>query len=192
MFSAVARVFRTPDLRRKMLVHSRHHRALPARLVHPGAVRRLPQRAGLPQQSARATTTCYGLVNLFCGGALLQLSVFALGIMPYITATIIVQLLRVVIPRFETLYKEGQSGQAKLTQYTRYLTIALGDPAVDDAHHGRPQRSAVQRLHPCDAHPERRLVRILLMVITMTAGTGLIMWSASSSPSAASATACRS
>ena len=68
----------------------------------------------------------YELVNLFSGGALLKLSIFALGIMPYITASIIVQLLRVVIPHFETLYKEGQAGQAKLTQYTRYLTIALG------------------------------------------------------------------
>ena len=64
-------------------------------------------------------------MNLFSGGALLQLSVFALGIMPYITASIIVQLLVVVIPRFEQLKKEGQSGQNKLTQYTRYLTIAL-------------------------------------------------------------------
>src|SRR5699024_3113198 len=61
----------------------------------------------------------------FSGGALLQLSIFALGIMPYITASIIVQLLRVVIPRFESLHKEGASGQAKLTQYTRYLTIGL-------------------------------------------------------------------
>ena len=66
-----------------------------------------------------------GLVNLFSGGALLQLSIFALGIMPYITASIIVQLLTVVIPRFEALKKEGQAGQAKLTQYTRYLTIGL-------------------------------------------------------------------
>src|SRR5205823_11100026 len=67
----------------------------------------------------------YGLVNLFSGGALLQLSVFALGIMPYITSSIIIQLLVVVIPRLETLKEQGQSGQAKLTQYTRYLTVAL-------------------------------------------------------------------
>ena len=67
----------------------------------------------------------YNLVNLFSGGALLQLSIFALGIMPYITASIIVQLLTVVIPRFETLKKEGQAGTAKLTQYTRYLTVGL-------------------------------------------------------------------
>src|SRR3712207_5641087 len=67
----------------------------------------------------------YGLINLFSGGALLQLTVFALGIMPYITASIILQLLVVVIPRLETLKKEGQAGQAKITQYTRYLTLAL-------------------------------------------------------------------
>ena len=65
------------------------------------------------------------LANLFSGGALLQLSVFALGIMPYITASIIVQLLTVVIPRFEALKKEGQAGTTKMTQYTRYLTIGL-------------------------------------------------------------------
>ena len=67
----------------------------------------------------------YSLINLFSGGALLQLSVFAVGVMPYITASIIVQLLTVVIPRFEQLRKEGQAGQAKMTQYTRYLAVAL-------------------------------------------------------------------
>src|SRR5256885_3883534 len=67
----------------------------------------------------------YSLINLFSGGALLKLSVFALGIMPYITASIIIQLLTVVIPRFEVLKKEGQSGQGKLTQYTRHLTRGL-------------------------------------------------------------------
>src|SRR5690625_8046549 len=61
-----------------------------------------------------------GMVNMFSGGALMQLSVFSLGVMPYITASIIMQLLRVVIPRFEDLHKEGQAGTAKLTQYTRY------------------------------------------------------------------------
>src|SRR3954454_2828913 len=74
---------------------------------------------------ASKNSSIYGLVNLFSGGALLQLSVFALGIMPYITSSIIIQLLIVVIPRLERLKEQGQSGQAKLTQYTRYLTIAL-------------------------------------------------------------------
>ena len=73
----------------------------------------------------RSQENFIGLVNLFSGGAMLQLSIFALGVMPYITASIVVQLLRVVIPRFEALHKEGQSGEAKLTQYTRYLTIGL-------------------------------------------------------------------
>src|ERR1700712_3892252 len=67
----------------------------------------------------------YGLINLFSGGALLKLTIFALGIMPYITASIILQLLTVVIPRLETLKKEGQAGTAKITQYTRYLTLGL-------------------------------------------------------------------
>src|SRR5687767_15843241 len=67
----------------------------------------------------------YGLINLFSGGALLQLTIFALGIMPYITASIILHLLVVVIPRLEALKKEGQAGQTKITQYTRYLTLGL-------------------------------------------------------------------
>src|SRR5204862_5659417 len=67
----------------------------------------------------------YSLTNLFSGGALLQLTIFALGIMPYITASIILQLLVVVIPRLEMLKQEGQAGQAKITQYTRYLTLGL-------------------------------------------------------------------
>src|SRR5256886_14770203 len=78
---------------------------------------------GLAKQGDNGVFT---LLNLFSGGALLQLSVFALGIMPYITSSIILQLLTVVIPRFEQLRKEGQSGQAKITQYTRFL--ALGPP----------------------------------------------------------------
>src|SRR5690606_28580148 len=81
--------------------------------------------ACLDSNAGQGTAGLYDMINLFSGGALLQLSIFALGIMPYITASIITQLLRVVIPHFETLHKEGQAGQAKLTQYTRYLTIGL-------------------------------------------------------------------
>src|SRR4051794_41433954 len=79
----------------------------------------------LKQATSGDTQGLYSLINLFSGGALLHLSVFALGIMPYITASIILQLLTVVIPRLEQLRKEGQSGQAKITQYTRYLTLGL-------------------------------------------------------------------
>ncbi|MGB4136554.1 MAG: preprotein translocase subunit SecY, partial [Microbacterium sp.] len=124
MFSAIARIIRTPDLRRKIgftlaiIALYRLGSNVPAPFVNfPNVEQCLADNAG--------TEGLLGLVNLFSGGALLKLSIFALGVMPYITATIIVQLLRVVIPHFETLYKEGQAGQTKLTQYTRYLTIAL-------------------------------------------------------------------
>src|SRR6476619_7045635 len=66
-----------------------------------------------------------GFLNLFSGGSLQRLSLFALGIMPYITASIILQLLTVVVPSLERLQKEGEVGQQKITQYTRYLTVAL-------------------------------------------------------------------
>src|SRR2546430_9068854 len=126
MLTAFLRAFRTPDLRRKLLF-----------TVFIVAVFRLGSARPTPGVSESAVHACIGLasksggnvfalVNLFSGGALLKLSVFALGIMPYITASIILQLLAVVIPRLETLRKEGQAGQAKITQYTRYLTLGLG------------------------------------------------------------------
>ncbi|MGO2665314.1 preprotein translocase subunit SecY, partial [Mycetocola reblochoni] len=113
------------------------------------------------------------------GGALLQLSIFALGIMPYITASIITQLLRVVIPHFETLHKEGQSGQAKLTQYTRYLTIFLGvlqsTTLITVARSG--QLFGASGTAECtQLLTDDSWYSLLLIVITMTAGTGLIMW----------------
>jgi len=118
----------------------------------------------------------FALLNLFSGGALLQLSIFALGIMPYITSSIIIQLLTVVIPRFEELKKEGQSGTARLTQYTRYLTIGLAvlqsttyvSLARDNTIFGSVSCPPVV--------PHANLQTILLMIVTMTAGTGVIMW----------------
>ncbi|AZS35865.1 Protein translocase subunit SecY [Microbacterium lemovicicum] len=178
MFSAIARVFRTPDLRRKI--------AFTLAII---AIYRLGAHVPSPfvdfpnvQSCLAASSGTEGLlslVNLFSGGALLQLSIFALGVMPYITATIIVQLLRVVIPHFETLYKEGQAGQARLTQYTRYLTIALAllqsTTLVTVARSGQ--------LFGNTGIPECTNLLTndvwwaqLLMIITMTAGTGLIMW----------------
>jgi preprotein translocase subunit SecY len=119
----------------------------------------------------------YQLVNLFSGGALLKLSVFALGIMPYITASIILQLLAVVIPRLETLRQEGQSGQNKITQYTRYLTVGLAilqsTGIVALARSGKLfqgvncTRSLV---------PNHSIFTVTTMVICMTAGTAVIMW----------------
>ena len=180
MFSAIGRIFRTPDLRRKLaftlgiVVIFRLGSFIPSPFVDFSNV----QTCLAANQN---TSGLYELVNLFSGGALLQLSIFALGIMPYITASIIIQLLRVVIPHFEALHKEGQAGQSKLTQYTRYLTIALGilqsttliTVARSGALFGNSSEPACAQLLTNEAW-----YAILLMVITMTAGTGLIMWMA--------------
>jgi preprotein translocase subunit SecY len=175
LFSAVIRAFRTPDLRNKLLFTLfivaifRLGSFIPAPFVNYGNVQQC-------LAATQSTSGLYELVNLFSGGALLQLSIFALGIMPYITASIITQLLRVVIPRFETLYKEGQSGQAQLTQYTRYLTIALGilqsTTLIAVARQGALFGASCTSQILTDTSP----IAIVLMVLTMTAGTGLIMW----------------
>lgn len=174
MLGAFVRAFRTPDLRRKLLftigimVVFRIGSFLPTPGVSYPNVQQCIDEMGTGND-------LLGLVNLFSGGALLQLSVFALGIMPYITASIIVQLLRVVIPKFEELHKEGQAGTAKLTQYTRYLTIALAilqsTTVITIARSG-------QLFQGCsvDIIPDSSWAAIVIMVITMTAGTGLIMW----------------
>src|SRR5699024_7541605 len=108
-------------------------------------------------------------------GALLQLSIFATGVMPYITASIIMQLLRVVIPRFDELKKEGQQGEAKLTQYTRYLTVALAllqaTGVVAMANRGQLFQGCTQPVIPDDS-----VFSVALIVLSMTAGTTLIMW----------------
>ncbi|MCU1552447.1 MAG: preprotein translocase subunit SecY [Glaciihabitans sp.] len=179
MFRAVARIFRTPDLRRKIgftlliIALFRLGSFIPAPFVDFGHVQTC-------LQANSNTSGLYELVNLFSGGALLQLSIFALGIMPYITASIIVQLLRVVIPHFDTLYKEGQSGQAKLTQYTRYLTIGLGilqsTTLITVARSGALFGTSSGTPECSELITDDSWYSILLMVITMTAGTGIIMW----------------
>ena len=176
MLSAFVRAFKTPDLRRKLLFSLAIMALfrLGSFVLTPGVDYGNVQTCLDPAQSGDSNDLL-GLVNLFSGGALLQLSVFALGIMPYITASIIVQLLTVVIPRFETLKKEGQSGTAKLTQYTRYLTIGLA--ILQSTTYVAVARSG--NLFPNCAVPiipDDSLVVIGLMVLTMTAGTGLIMW----------------
>jgi preprotein translocase subunit SecY len=178
VLSAFARAFRTPDLRRKLLFTMaimalfRLGSFVPTPGVDYGAVQDC-----IDQVSANDTANnLYQLVNLFSGGALLQLSVFALGIMPYITASIIVQLLTVVIPRFEELKKEGQTGTAKLTQYTRYLTIGLAVLQSTTLVAIARNPGGLFAGCPADLVPSNSLATIMLMVITMTAGTGLIMW----------------
>ena len=124
-----------------------------------------------------ASENFIGLVNLFSGGAMLQLSIFALGVMPYITASIVIQLLRVVIPRFEALHKVGQSGEAKLTQYTRYLTIGLA--VLQSTTILVTARSGALFNYQCSqVVPDGSVWNLVVMVLIMTGGTGLIMWMA--------------
>lgn len=174
MLAAFGKAFKTPDLRRKIFFTL----SIMA-LFRFGSVIPTP---GVSYQNVQKclaqveTGGLFGLINLFSGGALLQLSVFALGIMPYITASIIVQLLTVVIPRFEALKKEGQSGSAKLTQYTRYLTIGLA--ILQSSGLVAVARTPGRLFSGCDEAiiPDTSWSRIITMVIVMTAGTSVVMW----------------
>jgi preprotein translocase subunit SecY len=176
VLSAFASAFRTPDLRKKLLFTLgiialyRLGSNVPTPNVSTANIN-----ACIEQVQSGASRDLYSLVNLFSGGALLKLAVFALGIMPYITASIIVQLLVVVIPRFEQLKKEGQSGQAKLTQYTRYLTIGL---AILQSTGIIALARNEQLFQGCDRPVlyNEDIYSLVTMVITMTAGTAVIMW----------------
>ncbi|MEO5663076.1 MAG: preprotein translocase subunit SecY [Nocardioides sp.] len=173
MLSAFANAFRTPDLRRKLLF-----------VLLIVMIFRLGSQVPTPGVNVANVQAClndvesnglYQLVNLFSGGALLQLTIFALGIMPYITASIILQLLVVVIPRLEALKKEGQSGQTKITQYTRYLTLGL---ALLQATGIVALARSGNLLQGCDRdllHSDSTAT-FLTMVMVMTAGTAVIMW----------------
>ena len=176
MFGAIGRAFRTPDLRNKLLftlgiiVLFRLGSFIPAPGIDYANVQ---QCVSNPQLNSGA----FVMINLFSGGALLKLSIFALGIMPYITASIITQLLRVVIPRFEALHKEGASGQAKLTQYTRYMTIGLAVLNATTLVTTVRTGALFGNVEGC----ENIIVRDewwaqLIIVLTLTAGTALIMW----------------
>ncbi|WP_431034258.1 preprotein translocase subunit SecY [Streptomyces sp. P6-2-1] len=176
MLTAFARAFKTPDLRKKLLF------TLGIIVIY-----RLGTHVPIPGVNYKNVQTCieqantnsglFGLVNLFSGGALLQITIFALGILPYITSSIILQLLTVVIPRLEALKKEGQSGTAKITQYTRYLTVALavlqGTGLVATARSGAIfQGCSVAG----DIVPDQSIFTTIVMVVTMTAGTATVMW----------------
>ncbi len=185
MFQAFLSAFKTPDLRKKLLftVGMIAIYRLGATIPSPGVSYHNVQ-VCINAASAGSGNGVFTLLNLFSGGALLQLSVFALGIMPYITASIILQLLTVVIPRLELLRKEGQSGQAKITQYTRYLTLGLGilqaSAFVALARSGTLLNCGSSSDNSTAIIPEVKGVPIwltlLVLVITMTAGTGVIMW----------------
>jgi preprotein translocase subunit SecY len=180
MLTAFVRAFQTPDLRKKLLITLGLIALfrLGASLPTPG----INERNVAFCSNAAATGSTAGvlaIVNLLSGQALLRLSVFALGIMPYITASIILQLLTVVIPRLETLKQEGQSGQARITQYTRYLTVGLA--LLQSTGYVELARSGTL-FNGCGAAgnnpliPNASVFTIATMVITMVAGTTVIMW----------------
>ena len=181
MLSAFLSAFRTPDLRKKLLftLGMIAIYRLGATLPSPGVSFDNVQRC-IEQAQGADSTGVFTLLNLFSGGALLQLSVFALGIMPYITASIILQLLTVVVPRLELLKKEGQSGQAKITQYTRYLTLGLAvlqsSAFVALARTGQLFGGACS-VPVIPENTELGLpLTLVTLVIVMTAGTGVVMW----------------
>nr|WP_246858179.1 preprotein translocase subunit SecY [Corynebacterium sp. sy017] len=173
--SAIIQAFKDADLRRKILISI----ALiilyrvGAQIPSPGVDYALI--SGRIRQLTEESGSVYSLINLFSGGALLQLSIFAIGVMPYITSSIIMQLLTVVVPRFEELKKEGQSGQAKMDQYTRYLTLALallqsaGIVALADREQLLGQGVRVLK-------EDAGLFDLIVLVLTMTAGAMLVMW----------------
>jgi preprotein translocase subunit SecY len=176
VFSAFASAFRTPDLRKKllftlsMIVLYRLGASIPTPNTNTHAIN-----SCIKQASQGSNANVYSLINLFSGGALLRLSAFALGILPYITASIIIQLLVVVIPRFEQLKKEGQAGQQKLTQYSRYLTIGL---AILQSTGFIALARSGQLFPQCSSGIlyKQDVFTLATMVICMTAGTGVIMW----------------
>src|SRR6266498_5397179 len=165
MFAWLANAWRVPELRRRVLFTG-----MILGLYRLGSWMPAP---GVDSQSIQdffgsggRGSSIFGLLSLFSGGALSRFSIFALGIMPYVTASIILQLLSPVMPRLEQLKKEGESGYAKINQYTRYLTVALA--GAQAAGYGY----LFKRQHILNVNTGR----LVLIVITLTAGCTLLMW----------------
>ncbi|MEX0815842.1 MAG: preprotein translocase subunit SecY [Gaiellales bacterium] len=163
MFSWLANAWRVPEIRRRVLFTAmilgiyRLGVWIPTPGVDPEAIE---------QYFSGQGGTILGLLNIFSGGALSQFALFALGIMPYVTASIILQLMTVVIPRLEQLQKEGESGYAKINQYTRYLAVALS----------ALQAMGYSYLFNRQGALELNGGRFVLIVISLTAATTLLMW----------------
>ena len=172
------RALKTPDLRKKLLFTG-------ALIVVFRFGSNLPA-PGISEQNVRycshlATSNgIFAIMNLLSGNSLLHLTVFAIGILPYITASIIVQMLTQVVPRLEALRKDGQNGQAKITQYTRYVSVGLG--VLYSAVYVQAARTGAAfsgsgcgpTSHPLIPHPTP--FTITTMMITMVSGTAVIMW----------------
>jgi preprotein translocase subunit SecY len=156
-------VAKVPELRRRLLVTLgilavyRFGSALPTPGVDPTAVGNFLHANG---------STIFGLLNLLSGSSLSRLSLFALGIVPYVTASIAVQLLTAVVPALKQLQKEGEAGYARLTQYTRYAAVALA----------AAQAAAYTYIFDREAPLHLDAGRFVIIVLTLTAGTALLMW----------------
>jgi preprotein translocase subunit SecY len=165
MFSWLTNAWRVPELRRRVIFT-----AVILALYRLGSWIPAP---GIDSQSIQTFFNTggrgqgvFGLLNTFSGSALSRFSIFALGIMPYITASIILQLLTVVVPSLEQLQKEGEAGFAKINQYTRYLTVALA----------AAQSLGYAFLFKKEGVLQANAGRLVLIVLTLTAGTALLMW----------------
>ncbi len=174
MLTRLGNIFRVPDLRNKVLftlvVIALYQ--LGANVPVPGvsfaAVQRLQHQAG--------SSGVLGFLNLFSGGALVRLAIFGLGVMPYITSSIIIQLLSTVIPKLEEWRDQGAVGQKKITQTTRYLTVALAlmqSTGLVYAFHGHDQSLLGVSI---DLIPKFSVPLAAFMVLCLTAGTAFVMW----------------
>jgi preprotein translocase subunit SecY len=163
MLSWLANAWRVPELRRRLLFTAailavyRFGSWLPAPGVDSAQIENFFNGRG---------GSLLGLLNLFSGSALSRFSIFALGIMPYVTASIILQLMTVVIPSLEQLQKEGEAGYAKINQYTRYLTVVLAAAQAAGYAYLFHHQGALP------ANPGR----LVLIIVTLTAGTVCLMW----------------
>src|ERR1700756_1803957 len=163
MFSWLANAWRVPELRRRVL--------FTAGILAVYRLRAWVPAPGIDQQAIQQYFNGAGggiltLLNLFSGSALSRFSLFALGIMPYVTASIIFQVLAVVVPSLERLQKEGEAGYAKITQYTRYATVALA----------AAQATGYAYLFDHEGALHLAAGRLVIVVLTLTAGTVLLMW----------------
>src|SRR5690348_8723879 len=181
MLSRLRNMFRVPDLRNKILFTLAIVAIYRIGCHIPVPYVDFNQIKALEHQSNKSGVV--GFLDLFSGGAITNVAVFFLGIMPYITASIIMQLLGVVIPKLEEWQNEGQTGQKKITQWTRYLTVALALVqstgfvfALHSGNAGLFGISGIQLPQGVDLIPGFNAWRAILIVITWTAGTALVMW----------------
>jgi preprotein translocase subunit SecY len=177
MLSRLRNMFRVPDLRNKILFTIfiiavyRVGAHLPVPYVNFGAIKQL--------QNNASNGGVVGFLDLFSGGAITNVAIFFLGIMPYITASIIMQLLGVVIPKLEQWQNEGQVGQKKITQWTRYVTIMLAviqSTGFVFALHSGNSTLFGNALRGQDLIPGFDAAKAALIVLTWTAGTAMVMW----------------